>query len=108
MTGGSFNKAQTFIGELQLKMGESGNLMHMKRLDPFLKAMEEFYNISRAIDAFYNLSNIMAHVWVSTATRLAKASNGTEEDLRRDNRGLWYTFFAYVYILNSWNSFMDI
>lgn len=49
------------IGDIQNKQAQIKKLMYMKRLDPFLKSMEDY---GKVLEIFLNVSDFIAFVWV--------------------------------------------
>lgn len=49
------------IAKLQKTQEQSRHLKYMRRLEPFLKSMEQY---SKIIEVFLNVSDLIAFVWV--------------------------------------------
>ncbi|KAI1846006.1 hypothetical protein JX266_007815 [Neoarthrinium moseri] len=58
-----FEAVRKLISELQSEQERNDNLMYLKRLEPFLIAMQQFEKVASAVDVFSSLRNIMAYVW---------------------------------------------
>ena len=67
------------INTIQNKQARNKRLMYMRRLEPFLKTMEDY---SKVLELFLNVSNFIAFVWVmiksllQTFTTLADSYQG--------------------------------
>jgi hypothetical protein len=49
------------INEIQNDQAKNKKLMYMKRLEPFLKTMEEY---GKVLEVFLNVSDFIAFIWV--------------------------------------------
>lgn len=49
------------INTIQNKQAQNKRLMYMKRLEPFLKTMEDY---GKVLEVFLNVSDFIAFVWV--------------------------------------------
>jgi hypothetical protein len=52
------------INEIQNDQAKNKKLMYMKRLEPFLKTMEEY---GKVLEVFLNVSEFIAFIWVQNA-----------------------------------------
>ena len=50
------------INTIQNEQAKNKKLMYMKRLEPFLKSMEDY---GRVLEVFLNVSDFIAFVWVT-------------------------------------------
>jgi hypothetical protein len=57
---------------MQTKPQHTKKLMYLKRLQPFLNAMEQY---STVINIFVNTSNLVAFVWVGTSQLALSATD---------------------------------
>lgn len=63
---------KTTVDSIQQKRKASQQSIFMKRLDPFLKSMEQYGHV---IGIFVNTSNILAFVWVSEPSKKSHIEN---------------------------------
>jgi hypothetical protein len=54
------------INTIQNRQAQNKKLMYMKRLEPFLKTMEEY---GKVLEVFLNVSDFIAFVWVTIIQR---------------------------------------
>lgn len=69
------NSLRSTIESIQAKQEKERRMQNMKRLEPFLKTMEEY---AHSVDVFVNTSEILAFVWVGL--------HCAREDLSIDSR----------------------
>ena len=56
-----------FIRSLHEDQERRGNMMYLKRLEPFLVSMEEYCRVVEYAEVFVNPTDISAYLWVSRA-----------------------------------------
>jgi hypothetical protein len=57
---------QIVISQIQNSQRTSKRMMHLKRLQPFLQAMEQYGNL---INIFVNACSMTAYIWVGSPRR---------------------------------------
>lgn len=61
----TFDIVRKTIHHLQKKQGMDGNLLYMKRLEPFVESMQQFGEAAKRLGEFRKVPQFMAFVWVS-------------------------------------------
>lgn len=68
----SFASLQDFIRALQEEQERNGNMMYMRRLEPFLVSMKEYVEAVKVAEVFVDISDVISYLWVSDSAHFPR------------------------------------